>query len=441
MTQPLLRGTIRPGPAGPAGPAGRASLLVLGPSLGTTTTLWDPVVDALDALGALGDPAHPDLRVLSFDLPGHGVSPAAREPFTVAELADAVIALVDSATAAALGPDAAPESFHYAGISLGGAVGLELGIRHPGRLLSLTVVCSAARIGTAEGWHERAAQIRASGTPSMVIGSAERWFAPGFLERDPAAGAGALNRLLDIDDESYALCCEALAGFDERDAVAGIAVQTLCVAGGLDLATPSALVAELAAAIPGARFAEIAGVAHLPSLERPRDLAGLLREQLAATPPATSAEQPIGLAVAQDPSARTAAEVYTAGLAVRRAVLGDTHVDAATAAITPETADFQDFITRYAWGEIWTRPGLDRRTRSFLTLACLITGGHEHELAMHVRAALTNGLSRAEISEAMLHTAIYAGVPAANSALSIARTTFAALDAEAAASAPTPTLP
>ncbi|WBM80044.1 4-carboxymuconolactone decarboxylase [Cryobacterium breve] len=152
--------------------------------------------------------------------------------------------------------------------------------------------------------------------------------------------------------------------------------------------------------------------------------------------------------MAQDPSARTAAEVYAAGLAVRRAVLGDTHVDAATAAITPETADFQDFITRYAWGEIWTRPGLDRRTRSFLTLACLITGGHENELAMHVRAALTNGLSRAEISEAMLHTAIYAGVPAANSALSIARSTFATLDAEQAVAAepgtdspPTPTLP
>ncbi|MDY7543492.1 MULTISPECIES: 4-carboxymuconolactone decarboxylase [unclassified Cryobacterium] len=449
MTQPLLRGTIRAEPSDAPGPTGRAPLLVLGPSLGTTTSLWDTVVDVL---GAFGDPPRSDLRVLSFDLPGHGISPVAREPFTVAELADAVIALVDSATAAAFGADAPPESFHYAGISLGGAVGLELGIRHPGRLLSLSVVCSVARIGTAEGWHERAAQIRASGTPSMVIGSAERWFAPGFLERDPAAGAGALNRLLDIDDESYALCCEALAGFDAREAVAGIAVQTLCVAGELDLATPSALVAELAAAIPGARFAEIAGAAHLPSLERPRDLAELLREQLAATPPgtppATSAEQSHGKAVAQEPSARTAAEVYAAGLAVRRAVLGDTHVDAATAAITPETADFQDFITRYAWGEIWTRPGLDRRTRSFLTLACLITGGHENELAMHVRAALTNGLSRAEISEAMLHTAIYAGVPAANSALSIARSTFAALDAEQAVAAepgtdssPTPTLP
>jgi 3-oxoadipate enol-lactonase/4-carboxymuconolactone decarboxylase len=424
MTQPLLRGTIAPDRMRAEKPA---PLIVLGPSLGTTTTLWDAVVDAL------GSPPGPNLRVLRFDLPGHGISPAAREPFTVAELADAVVALVDSATES--GSGAGQEAFHYAGISLGGAVGLELGIRHPERLLSLTVVCSTAKIGTAAGWHGRAAQIRASGTPSMVIGSAERWFAPGFLERDPAAGAGALNRLLDIDDESYALCCEALAGFDERDAVAGIRTPTLCVAGELDLATPSALVAELAAAIPRARFAEIAGAAHLPSLERPRDLAALLTEHVAEHVVAELAVPSVPRPEAQDRTSRTAAEVYSSGMAVRRAVLGDRHVDAATAAITPETADFQDFITRYAWGEIWTRPGLDRRTRSFLTLACLVTGGHENELAMHVRAALTNGLSRAEISEAMLHTAIYAGVPAANAALSIARTTFAALDAEAEASA------
>nr|WP_255455693.1 4-carboxymuconolactone decarboxylase [Cryobacterium lactosi] len=129
-------------------------------------------------------------------------------------------------------------------------------------------------------------------------------------------------------------------------------------------------------------------------------------------------------------SARTAASAYADGMTVRREVLGDAHVDRATAAITPETADFQDFLTRYAWGEIWTRPGLDRRTRSFLTIAALVTGGHEGELAMHVRAALTNGLSRAEISEAILHTAIYAGVPAANAAFTIARDTFAGLDAE-----------
>ena len=92
---------------------------------------------------------------------------------------------------------------------------------------------------------------------------------------------------------------------------------------------------------------------------------------------------------------------------------------------TPETAAFQDFITRYAWGEIWARPELSRRERSIATLASLTTGGHEHELAMHVRAALRNGLSRDEIAEVLLHTALYAGLPAANAALAIARDVFA----------------
>ncbi|MEV4746178.1 4-carboxymuconolactone decarboxylase [Streptosporangium sp. NPDC049248] len=112
---------------------------------------------------------------------------------------------------------------------------------------------------------------------------------------------------------------------------------------------------------------------------------------------------------------------WEAGDATRRAVLGDEHVDRATASATPFTADFQEFITRYAWGEIWNRPGLDRRTRSCITLAMLATLGQEHELAMHVRAALRVGLTEEEIKEVLLQTAIYAGVPAANRAFAVAR--------------------
>jgi 4-carboxymuconolactone decarboxylase len=108
------------------------------------------------------------------------------------------------------------------------------------------------------------------------------------------------------------------------------------------------------------------------------------------------------------------------GMAVRRAVLGDAHVDAAVARTTALTAPFQDLITRYAWGEVWSRPGLDRRARSLLTLAVLTTLGQEEELAMHVRAALRNGVTPEEITEALLHTAVYAGVPAANRAFAIA---------------------
>jgi 4-carboxymuconolactone decarboxylase len=112
------------------------------------------------------------------------------------------------------------------------------------------------------------------------------------------------------------------------------------------------------------------------------------------------------------------------GMSVRRAVLGDAPVDRAVAATTEFTAPFQDLITRYAWGDVWARDGLDRRTRSCITLAVLTTLRAEGEIAMHVRAALRNGVSREEIGEVLLHTAVYAGVPAANSAFAIAQSVF-----------------
>jgi 4-carboxymuconolactone decarboxylase len=111
---------------------------------------------------------------------------------------------------------------------------------------------------------------------------------------------------------------------------------------------------------------------------------------------------------------------YDEGMAVRREVLGDAHVDRADAAKTDLSKDFQDFITRYAWGEIWTRPGLERRDRSIITLTALIAHGHWSELELHLRAALRNGLTREEIAEVILQTAVYCGVPAANHAFAVA---------------------
>ncbi len=114
-------------------------------------------------------------------------------------------------------------------------------------------------------------------------------------------------------------------------------------------------------------------------------------------------------------------ELHEQGLATRRAVLGDAHVDRAIAQTDAFTADFQSLITRYAWGEIWSREGLDRRTRSAITLAMLAALGRHEELGMHVRAALRNGLAPDEIKEVLLQVAIYAGVPAANAAFAIAQ--------------------
>lgn len=116
----------------------------------------------------------------------------------------------------------------------------------------------------------------------------------------------------------------------------------------------------------------------------------------------------------------TDADRHEQGKQLRRAVLGDEHVDRAEAGTTAFTEDFQDLITRYAWGEIWTRSGLDRRMRSAITMTALVARGHYEELALHVRAALRNGLTPDEIAEVLLHSAIYCGVPAANSAFRVA---------------------
>jgi 4-carboxymuconolactone decarboxylase len=123
-------------------------------------------------------------------------------------------------------------------------------------------------------------------------------------------------------------------------------------------------------------------------------------------------------------------DTYDSGMEVRREVLGDEHVDRALARRTEFTADFQDLITRYAWGEIWTRPGLDRRTRSCITLTALVAGGHQHELAMHVRAALRNGLSPDEIKEVLLQAAVYCGMPAGLESFRVAEKVLDDLAAE-----------
>jgi 4-carboxymuconolactone decarboxylase len=121
-------------------------------------------------------------------------------------------------------------------------------------------------------------------------------------------------------------------------------------------------------------------------------------------------------------------ERHEQGMTVRRGVLGDAHVDRAVANTTDLTEPFQDFITRYAWGDVWARDGLDRRTRSIVTLTALTALRAENEIAMHVRAAITNGLTPAEITEVLLHTAVYAGLPAANAAFAIAQRTLAEMD-------------
>ena len=186
-----------------------------------------------------------------------------------------------------------------------------------------------------------------------------------------------------------------------------ITLPVLAIAGVEDQATPPAKLEEIAEGSPPVGSSCSMASAHLAPAEQPDEVARLLREQFDAPgavegPPTTD-------------------DVYAAGMTVRREVLGDAHVDRATRAATDFTREFQEFITTYAWGSIWTRPGLDRRSRSLITLTALVARGHHEELAMHVRAARTNGLTNDEIRELLLQTAIYCGVPDANTAFRIAQ--------------------
>lgn len=234
-------------------------LLVVGPSLGTSVeALWDR------AAGALATHA----EVVGWDLPGHGPSAPATQRFSVCDLAEAVRRRL---------PELAkgrPAS--YAGVSIAGAVALELAV-DPGVLDHVACIASAAKIGDPALWTDRASVVRRAGTPVMVAGSAERWFAPGFVEREPGVARRLLLSLSDSDKESYALACEALAQFDHGALLAGIRTRLLVAAGAEDVVVPVELARETADSAH-ATFAILPGCGHLPPAEDPAALASLLTD-------------------------------------------------------------------------------------------------------------------------------------------------------------------
>jgi 3-oxoadipate enol-lactonase len=240
----------------PVGPVGRP-LVVLGPSLGTSTILWERVAPVLAER----------FRVTAWDLPGHGAAPPATAPFTVAELADAV---ADAVTALGEAP------LLYAGVSLGGATGLELAIRHPDLFAAAAIIASGAQLGDPAAWHDRAAQVRAQGTSSVIAGSAARWFAPGSIDREPDLSGRLLHALQDADDESYARCCEALATFDVRDRLDSISTPILVVWGEHDGVAPEQKQIEIIEGVANGRSVRVTDAAHLPPAEQPETVARLL---------------------------------------------------------------------------------------------------------------------------------------------------------------------
>jgi 3-oxoadipate enol-lactonase len=259
MSEPAVpepTATVLPLAASLEGPAGKP-VLVLGNSLGTSREVWDQQVPALA----------PRFRLLRFDLPGHARPPAPGAPrdpatppgpYSIAGLGLAVLALLDR-----YGLD----RVHYAGISIGGMIGMWLAARAPGRISALGLCCTSAHLPPASGWLARAEQVRSAGTASITGQSLGRWFTEPFVQACPATVAAHAATLEAVDPEGYAGCCAAIAAMDLRPLLGSITAPTLVIAGSEDPATPPAHGALIASRIHGASLQVIRGTAHLANVQ------------------------------------------------------------------------------------------------------------------------------------------------------------------------------
>jgi 3-oxoadipate enol-lactonase len=242
-----------------------APALVLGSSLGATRAMWDPQHEALAD----------QLRVVRYDHPGHGMSPAPKAGMTLADLGRSVLELADRLEL---------QRFSYAGLSLGGMVGMWLAVHAPDRVDRLALLCTSAYLPPASMWHERAAAVRAAGSCSAISESVvARWFTPDFAARHPDVVASFTATLDDVDPEGYATCCEAIAAMDQREQLGRITAPTLVIGGAQDLPTPPREHSDvIAKAVPGAVLVTLSPAAHLASVEQPRPVTALLLEHVAA---------------------------------------------------------------------------------------------------------------------------------------------------------------
>lgn len=345
--------------------------LFLSHSLGQDHGMWDLQAEWLS----------PYFRVVRYDTRGHGASGAPAGDYAVAELAEDVLRLAD-----ALGI----ERFAFCGLSLGGMIAQWLATHAPSRVTSIVLANTSPR-PDAELLEARRKKVLAEGMAAVVDVAVQRFFSPRFLAANSPVVAQSRRTVLATDPTGYAGCCATIRDTDFRSELSRIECPTLIIQGALDVAFPwNGHGDALAGGIRGAQVVHLPA-GHLSNLERPRSFTAAVLQFLMPAGPDT----------------------YEAGMRTRRRVLGDAHVDRATA--SPVSADFQDLITRYAWGEIWSRPGLDQRTRRLLALGMTAALGRWEEFRMHVRTGLPSELEWCDLEEVLLQAAIYAGVPIANS--------------------------
>ncbi len=366
--------------------------LLLSNSLGCDHAMWSPVMPML----------LPHFYVIRYDVRGHGASDvptATSENYNFAQLGRDALAVADAAGV---------KSFLFAGLSMGGGVGQWLGAHAAGRVIRLALLNTAA-VFDAASFDARIALIRAGGMAVVTDVVMQRFMGEG----EPSQPAHLRDRkatvrdtLLRLDPEGYIGCCVALRDISATGGLiaqnAAISVPTLVVSGEKDLSTTPEKGQALAASIKGAVYVELPGCAHLSSMQMPVELCNALLPFLLYGSPAN--------ALSDD--AR-----FERGIAERKHMLGAKYVEDRMKHSPAYAQPFQEFITRYAWGDLWQRPGLDERTRRIVVLATCIALGRWEEFVLHTRAGLANELDPAELREVIMQAAIYAGVPAANTAM------------------------
>jgi 3-oxoadipate enol-lactonase len=238
-----------------------APVVVLSNSMGADLRMWDGIVDVLSE----------HFRVVRYDTRGHGQSPAAPGPYSMDDLADDVVALLDT-----LGVEKA----HLVGLSLGGMMGMRLAARDPERIDRLVLLCTAAFLEVGPGYTERAAQVRAQGTGSVAEGVVSRWFTPAYLEQHPDVRAHHEAMCAATSAEGYAGSCEAIAAMDLRPDLPQVTAPTLAIAGADDPATPPSYLREIADGVPDGRLVVVPDAAHLAAAQQPEAVATAILEHL-----------------------------------------------------------------------------------------------------------------------------------------------------------------
>jgi 3-oxoadipate enol-lactonase/4-carboxymuconolactone decarboxylase len=290
------------------------------------------------------------------------------------------------------------KQFAFCGLSLGGMIGQWLAANAPERVTRLVLGNTSPKVADPSLFEGRRRAVLDQGMTPIADAAIQRFFSARAIGRRLPMVESVKAVFLATNPAGYAGCCAAIRDMDHTALLEQIRIPTLVIAGDQDVSTPWSGHGEvLAHRIPGALSRRLPA-AHLSNLEKPSSFNSSLADFLFPR----------------------AEDTPAAGLAMRRAVLGDAHVDRAIRQTTEFNREFQEMITRYAWGSIWTRPGLDPRTRRLLVLATTASLGRWEEFRLHVRTGLANELEATDLKEALLQVAVYAGVPAANTGFQIA---------------------